>query len=131
MKKSYRIALEDIYTTALAGKGIAVEKVTAHRDASATIRAGEDVQAVIQTIPGVEIVASSSVQITFHIPAAHEYHNQNPPLKTEEEKEQERLEKEQRKAERAAKKGQAEARLVNTEDGDDLPDYEEPEDLDI
>ncbi len=101
MKKSYRLAQERIYTDAitLASNGKAKpKKVTAHRDASATVWTDPKLTALIKAIPGVDILEEGKTEITFTVPAALEYHTSNPPLFTAEEKE----EMERAKAERAA-----------------------------
>lgn len=104
MKKSYRIAQEKTYTDALASVKVKVKKVTAHRDASATIASSEKINELVKSLPGVEILAEGKTEITFRIPAAVEYHNSNPPLLTEVEKAAQEAERDARKAERDAKR---------------------------
>jgi len=102
VKKSYRIAQEKIYTDALAAVKVKVKKVTAHRDGSATIPVNEKSLPVVKGLANVEILAEGKTEMTIRIPAAVRYHNDNPPLLTEAERDAQKAEAEKKRAERAA-----------------------------
>jgi hypothetical protein len=119
MKKSYRIAQETIYTQALATVKVKVKKVTAHRDGSATIPSNEKVNAAVKSLPGVEVLAEGKTEITFRIPAAVEYHLQNPPLLTEAERQQQEAERAAKREARAAKRTAEQGVELVEEDEDD------------
>lgn len=107
MKKSYRIQIETIYTAALQSVRVKAKKVTAHRDASATVRGDEKVVSAVKRLPDVEVISEGKGEITFRIPAAQEYHNAHPPLFTDAEKAQQEADKEARRRERKQREDEA------------------------
>lgn len=111
MKKSYRLAQEAVYAAALKGIGITPKKVTAHRDASATVKANEKQVEKVKTLAGVEIIHEGKGEVTLRLPAAIEYHNANPPLRTEAEWEALRQEAQERQAKRDARRALEAAEL--------------------
>lgn len=120
MKKSYRLHQEALYRDALKAARIQVKKVTAHKDASATIPSSERIATAVKALPDVEVLAEGKTEITFRLPAALEWHNQNPPNITPEERAQQEAERQARLAAREAKRlAKIEA---EDEDGGDEPE---------
>lgn len=117
MKKSYRLHMEDLYVQALKSVRVQAKKVTAHKDASATIASNEKTAEAVKKIPGVELLNDGKTELTFRIPAAVEWHNQNPPNFTADERAA-------AEAERAARKAAREAKLASQVEGDGGDDPE-------
>lgn len=123
MKKSYRLHQEALYRDALKGARIQVKKVTAHKDASATIPSNEKTAEAVKKLQGVEILAEGKTELTFRLPAAVEWHAQNPPNFTAEQRAEQQAERDARKAARVAKRAEADA----DEDGGEEPEAEDDE----
>jgi hypothetical protein len=103
MRKDFRIQIENIHKAALESVGVkGVKKITAHRDASATVASSEKVAAAVARIPDVEVLLNGSTSITFRVPAAVQYAEARPALTTPQERAEAKAEREARKAAKRA-----------------------------
>lgn len=121
MKKSYRLHQEGLYRDALKAARVQVKKVTAHKDGSATIPSNEKIVAQVKGLPGVVVLAEGKTEITFSLPAALEWHKENPPNFTQEQRNEQKAERDARKTAREAK------RLAQGEGDEGDDDGDEPD----